>query len=82
MTQPYRPTAHPANVSDSKQQLIEQLALAPFFSLLGPELAARLGTVPDVVQRALGKLAADGLIEVDRREIRIMNRQALEAATE
>ncbi|HQW52196.1 MAG TPA: helix-turn-helix domain-containing protein, partial [Tepidiformaceae bacterium] len=44
-----------------------------------PELASRLGTVPDVAQRALGKLAADGLIEVTRREIRITNRAALDA---
>lgn len=44
-----------------------------------PELASRLGTVPDVAQRALGKLAADGMIDVSRREIRIKDRGALEA---
>lgn len=44
-----------------------------------PELASRLGTVPDVAQRALGKLAADGMVEVNRREIRIRDRAALEA---
>ncbi len=43
-----------------------------------PELAARLGTVPDVVQRALARLGGDGLVEVDRREIRILDRAALE----
>lgn len=42
------------------------------------ELAARLGTVPDVIQRALQTLAADGLIEVQRHQIRIHNRAALE----
>ncbi len=42
-----------------------------------PELAARLGTVPDVAQRALGRLANDGLVEVSRREIRIKNPEAL-----
>ena len=42
------------------------------------ELAARLGTVPDVVQRALRNLEKDGLIEVKRREIRIVDRDALE----
>ncbi len=33
------------------------------------EIAARLGTVPDVVQRALRSLAQDGLIEVTRQQI-------------
>lgn len=41
------------------------------------ELAARLGTVPDVVQRSLRGLEADGLITVDRTQIRILNRPAL-----
>lgn len=43
-----------------------------------PELAARLGTVPDVAQRALGRLGADGLVEASRREIRIKDRRGLE----
>ena len=43
-----------------------------------PELAARLGTVPDVVQRALGRLSTDGLVDVDRREIRIRHPHRLE----
>jgi len=47
-----------------------------------PELASRLGTVPDVAQRALGRLASDGLVEVSRREIRIHDRAALEALAE
>jgi CRP/FNR family transcriptional regulator len=42
------------------------------------ELAARLGTVPDVVQRALRGLETEGAIEVQRHEIRIRNRAALE----
>ena len=42
------------------------------------ELAARLGTVPDVVQRALRGLEADGLIAVDRAYIRILDRPGLE----
>ena len=45
------------------------------------ELAARLGTVPDVVQRALRTLENDGLIAVDRQQIRILDRDALEAIT-
>lgn len=42
------------------------------------ELAARLGTVPDVVQRALRGLEAEGVIEVERHRIRIRDRVALE----
>ncbi len=43
------------------------------------ELAAQLGTVTDVVQRALSGLAADGLIEVERNQIVIRDRAGLEA---
>ncbi len=42
------------------------------------ELAARLGTVPDVVQRALRSLENEGHIEVTRRKIRLVDRAALE----
>ncbi len=42
------------------------------------ELAARLGTVPDVVQRALRTLEGDGVLEVERHVIRIRDRTALE----
>ncbi len=41
------------------------------------ELAARLGTVPDVVQRALRELDRDGVIEVQRRKIIILDREML-----
>jgi CRP-like cAMP-binding protein len=41
------------------------------------ELAARLGTVPDVIQRALRSLESDDFIEVDRHQIRILDRSAL-----
>ena len=41
------------------------------------ELAARLGTVPDVVQRALRGLENEGAIEIQPREIRIRDRDAL-----
>jgi CRP/FNR family transcriptional regulator len=41
------------------------------------ELAARLGTVPDVIQRALRNLESDGFIVVERHQIRILNRGAL-----
>jgi len=43
------------------------------------ELAARLGTVPDVVQRALRQLEQDGLIQVERHQIRILDMAALAA---
>lgn len=42
------------------------------------ELAARLGTVADVVQRSLRKLEIESLIEVERKEIRILDRPELE----
>ncbi len=42
------------------------------------ELAARLGTVPDVIQRALRLLESDGLIELQRDQIHIRDRNALE----
>lgn len=41
------------------------------------EIASRLGTVPDVVNRALRKLAEQGMILVERRQIRILNREGL-----
>ena len=42
------------------------------------ELAARLGTVPDVLSRALRSMVEAKLIEMNRYEIRILDRQALE----
>lgn len=42
------------------------------------EIAARLGTVPDVVSRTLRKLSDRGLVQIDRKEIRILDRQELE----
>lgn len=42
------------------------------------EMAARLGTVPDVLQRALRQLSAQGIIEVERHQIRILDRKKLE----
>jgi len=42
------------------------------------EMAARLGTVPDVLNRALRKLAEQGLIKVARHQIQIIDREGLE----
>lgn len=43
------------------------------------ELAARLGTVPDVLSRVVRELTKAGLIEMDKRQIRILDRAGLEA---
>jgi CRP/FNR family transcriptional regulator len=43
------------------------------------ELAARLGTVPDVLSRVTRDLTKAGLIEMDRQHIRILDRQGLAA---
>lgn len=43
------------------------------------EMANRLGTVPDVLNRALRMLVVEGLIEVDRQQIRICDRPGLQA---
>jgi CRP/FNR family transcriptional regulator len=42
-------------------------------------LANVLGTMPETVSRALGKMAADGVIEVEGRKITILDRKKLEA---
>ena len=46
------------------------------------ELAARLGTVPDVLNRALRNMVEQGLIQVERRVIRIMDEEQLSAKIE
>jgi hypothetical protein len=40
-------------------------------------MAARLGTVLDVLNRALHRLAEEGLIDVERHRIRILDREGL-----
>lgn len=42
------------------------------------EIAARLGTVPDVLSRVLRNLAEEGLIEISRREITILDFERLQ----
>jgi CRP-like cAMP-binding protein len=42
------------------------------------EIAARLGTVPDVISRTLRKLADQGVISISRQEIRLVDRARLE----
>lgn len=46
------------------------------------EMAARLGTVPDVMNRALRKLGEEGLIEVSRYEIRLVDVDGLKRRAE
>jgi len=41
------------------------------------EMAARLGTVPDVVSRTLRKLAEMGIIKVERHQIQILDKDGL-----
>lgn len=43
------------------------------------EMAARLGAAPEVVNRALRALVEEGLIDLSRQQIRILDRQRLEA---
>lgn len=43
------------------------------------ELAARLGTVPDVLSRIIRELTKAGLIEMDKHQIRILNHAGLSA---
>ncbi|MDE3091091.1 MAG: Crp/Fnr family transcriptional regulator [Chloroflexota bacterium] len=43
------------------------------------EMASRLGTVPDVLNRALRNLVEQELIAVERHQIKILNRKGLEA---
>lgn len=42
------------------------------------EMASRLGTVPDVLHRALRNLVRENLIQVERHQIQILDREGLE----
>jgi CRP/FNR family transcriptional regulator len=46
------------------------------------EMASRLGTVPDVINRALHKLEAEGLIRIVRHQIEIVDHMRLEQRAE
>ena len=43
------------------------------------EMAARLGTVPEVLNRAFRSLAEEDLIQIERHQIQILDREGLEA---
>lgn len=42
------------------------------------EMAALIGAVPDVLNRAMRPLVEEGLIQIERHQIRIVDRQRLE----
>ncbi len=46
------------------------------------EMASRLGTVPDVVNRALRKLSEEGIIHVERHQIQILDKEGLKAVAQ
>jgi CRP/FNR family transcriptional regulator len=46
------------------------------------EMASRLGTVPDVLSRALRKLSNEGLVSVSRHQIQILDREGLRVKAE
>lgn len=46
------------------------------------EMASRLGTVPDVVNRALRKLSDGGLIHVERHQIQIFDKEGLKTVAQ
>lgn len=56
----------------------EQLEL----SITKTQLASLLGTIPETLSRILGKMSKQGLIESDGRQIKILDREALEELAE
>jgi CRP/FNR family transcriptional regulator len=46
------------------------------------EIASRLGTVPDMVNRALRKLSEAGLIHVERHQIQILDKEGLKTVAQ
>jgi CRP/FNR family transcriptional regulator len=46
------------------------------------EMASRLGTVPDVLNRALRKLAEEGMLHVERHQIQILDKEGLKAVAQ
>ncbi len=51
-------------------------------SVTHQELASRLGTVREVVSRNLSRFQAEGLLRIEAREIRLLNREGLEREAE
>jgi CRP/FNR family transcriptional regulator len=64
-------------------ELAEQAGAEDFrIQLTHQELASRLGTVREVVSRNLSRFQMEGLIRIDGRQIRLMNRTGLEQEAE
>jgi len=61
-----------------------RLQQGPYLDFSNQQLAARIGSVREVVSRTLGRLAHDGLIDIDARTrgITILDQQALERFAE
>ena len=64
--------------------LLEEANNSPVFQLefTNEELAARLGSVRDVISRTLSALQADALIRLTGRRVEMLDREGLEAEAE
>jgi CRP/FNR family transcriptional regulator len=74
---PGRLAAHLLYLSGQSESS-EQLEL----NITKTQLASLLGTIPETLSRILGKMSKQGLIESDGRQIKILNREALEELAE
>jgi CRP/FNR family transcriptional regulator len=74
---PGRLAAHLLYLSGQSENS-EQLEL----NITKTQLASLLGTIPETLSRILGKMSKQGLIESDGRQIKILEREALEELAE
>lgn len=74
----------PARLASYLVYLSDRAKDDPFVQLDIPKtlLANVLGTIPETVSRVLGKMASEGLIEVEGRRIRLLDRKRLAALSE
>ena len=74
-------TAHPRPRAPwivGRTPLLEHAATEPHALPTNSELAALLGTVPELISRKLGEFYRLGLIELERRQVRVLDRAELE----
>jgi len=64
-------------LEQAKEDVIERRSWAT-----QTEMASRLGTVPDVLSRAIRELTKAGIIEMDKQHIRILDRERLSKQAE